>query len=189
MDLLTYFNTIYQLDAPAQEALVRVAKRRVLPKGAELLHGGDVADAIHFIEKGLVRGFYYNDNKDTTSWIIGEGSIIWPLPSYLLKQPSRESIQLLEPSTLLSISRQDVDELKQSYGVFRDIECRLMERYITLYDMRIQLLLMKASKRLDAYRQVFPDIHQRVPLRYIATYLGIDPATLSRLRSSYKHKS
>jgi hypothetical protein len=95
---------------------------------------------------------------------------------------------VLETATVLSMNRQDLEELKQRYNVFEDLECRIMERYIVLYDFRVRVLLLKAEERLEAYQQLFPDLYQRVPLRYIATYLGIDPATLSRVRGNYRPK-
>lgn len=86
------------------------------------------------------------------------------------------------------MNRRDLEELKQRYNVFNDLECKIMERYIVLFDLRTRILLMKAEERLEAYQQAFPDLYQRVPLRYIATYLGVDPATISRVRSGYKSK-
>lgn len=189
MDLSTALNKYQPIDSAVQAAFMRVTKRRTLPKGTILLSEGQVIDEIHFIEEGLIRGFYYQDRKEITSWMANEGRFIWPLPSYLLRQPSRENIQLLEPTTILSIDRRDMEELKRGYAVFDNLQSRLMERYIVLYDLRVRLLLMKAEDRFDAYQQLFPELYQRVPLRYIATYLGIDPATLSRIRSGYKVKA
>lgn len=189
MDLSTALNKYQLIDSAVQEALLRVVKRRTLPKGTILLTEGQVVDEVHFIEEGLIRGFYYQDKKEITSWMADEGRFIWPLPSYLLRQPSRENIQLLEPTTVLSIERQDVERLKRDHTVFDNLQGRIMERYIVLYDLRVRLLLLKAEDRFEAYQQLFPELYQRVPLRYIATYLGVDPATLSRIRSGYKVKA
>jgi CRP-like cAMP-binding protein len=189
MDLSTALNKYQLIDSAVQAALLRVMKPRSLPKGTILLTEGQVIEEVYFIEKGLIRGFYYQDKKEITSWMANEGRFIWPLPSYLLRQPSRENIQLLEPTTVLSIERQEVERLKRDHAVFDNLQDRIMERYIVLYDLRVRLLLMKAEHRFDAYQQLFPELYRRVPLRYIATYLGIDPATLSRLRSGYKIKS
>lgn len=181
-------NNIYPIDSSVQEAIQQVIKRRNLPKGALLVTEGQVMEEIHFIEEGLVRAFYNKGRKEFTSWMAHEGRFIWPLPSYILRQPSRDNIQVLEPTVVLSIRRQDLEELKRRYNVFNGLECRIMERYIVLYDLRTQILLLKAEERLEAYQLKFPELYRRVPLRYIATYLGIDPATLSRLRGSHKFK-
>lgn len=187
-DLARAINSIHPLEECVQDAVQRIVKKRTLPKGAILLNEGDISDEVHFIEKGLVRAFYHKDKKEITSWMAHEGRFIWPLPSYLFRHPSRESIQVVEPTTLLSIKRHDLDELKQRYEAFSNLECSIMGRYILLYDTRIQLLLLKAEDRFEEYQKLFPEISQRVPLKHIATYLGIDPATLSRIRGSYKSK-
>lgn len=179
-------NSICPVDASAQEAIQQIVKQKTLPRGAVLVTEGQITDEVHFIEKGLIRAFYYKGRKEITSWMAHEGRFIWPLPSYLLRQPSPDNIQVLETATILSINRQDLEQLKQRYNVFDALECRIMERYIVLYDFRVRILLLKSEERLEAYRKAFPDLYQRVPLRYIATYLGVDPSTISRVRSGYK---
>ena len=186
MESLTVFNALHPIDALVQKAIQRVARRRTLPKGAILLCEGQITSEVHFIEEGLVRAFHYKDKRDITSWVANEGRFIWPLPSYLLRQPSRDNIQLLEPTTVLSLTRQDVEQLKQECDGFDNLRCRIMERYIILYDLRVQILLLKAEERIETYQRMFPELYKRVPLCHIATYLGIDPATLSRLRGAYK---
>jgi CRP-like cAMP-binding protein len=187
MDLITAIDAIHSIDAEAQQAILEVAKRRILPKGTLLLNEGDISNQIYFIEQGLVRGFYHVNKKEITSWVISDGSFVWPLPSYLLQRPSGETIQLLEETIVVSIYRQDMLELRQSHQIFNELRSLIMERYIILYDKRVQMLLLKAEERLDAYKELFPDLYQRIPQRYIATYLGIDPATLSRIRGNYRN--
>lgn len=186
IDLATAINNIHPIEDCIQDAIQQIVIRRVLPKGAILLNEGDTSDEVHFIEKGLVRAFYYKGNKEVTSWMAHEGRFIWPLPSYLFRRPSRENIQIIEPATLLTIKRHDLSELKQKYEAFSNLECSIMERYILFYDIRIQLLLLKAEDRFEEYQKIFPEISLRMPLKHIATYLGIDPATLSRIRGNYK---
>lgn len=187
--LLQAINAICPVELPIGEALQGIARRRDLPKGTLLLNEGDVSHEAFYLETGLMRAFYYEDNREVTSWMAREDSFIWPMPSYLLRRPSRETIELLEPSTLFVLSRDDIEELKQRHEALADLECRLMEKYLLMYERRVRMLLFpKAEKRLEAYASTFPDLYQRVPLRYIASYLGIDPATLSRLRAGYKRK-
>jgi len=186
MEFSIAINNVYPIDLSVQKAIVEAATRRTFPKGTVLLTEGQILDEVYFIEKGLVRAFYRTGRKEITSWMATEGRFIWPIPCYLLRRPSRENIQLLETTTVLSISRQKVDELKRNHKVFDDLQNRIMERYIVLYDLRIKILMLKAEERLNAYEQLFPEFSQRVPLRYIATFLGIDPAHLSRIRGSYK---
>ena len=189
MDLLEAIQSICPINEEIARAVLEVTKRRTLPKGTILLTEGQSSNEVYFIEKGLIRAFYFKNNREVTSWIAEEGRFIWPLPSYLLRRPSGENIQALESTTITYVGNQDLEGLKSQHKALRDIECRVMERYIIMYDIRVKILLIpKAEERLKVYVRMFPEVHRRVPLRYIATYLGIDPATLSRIRGNYKKK-
>jgi CRP-like cAMP-binding protein len=171
---------------PAQEALQQIARRRSLPKGALLLEEGEISDKIFFVERGLVRAFYNEGGREITSWLSDEGQALCSLPCSLLGRPARETVQLLEPTTVLMLKRSDLDAMKRSHMSLADVEYRLMERYLLLFTARIRLLqIPKAKDRLEVFSQEQSTFYRRVPLRYIATYLGIDPATLSRLRARF----
>ncbi|WP_375415830.1 Crp/Fnr family transcriptional regulator [uncultured Hymenobacter sp.] len=171
---------------PAQEALQQIAKRRSLPRGALLLEEGEVSDKIFFVERGLVRAFYNEDSREITSWLSDEGQALCSLPCSFLGRPARETMQLLEPTTVLMLERADLEAVKRSYKSLADVEYRLMERYLLLFMARIRLLqIPKAKERQEVFSQEQSEFYRRVPLSYIATYLGIDPATLSRLRARF----
>lgn len=187
MEIFDIINEVYPIDDSVGKAIRAVARRREFPKGATILSEGEVRDEVFFVEKGLLRAFYYQDEREITSWLASEGRFIWPLPSYLLCRPSPETIQMLEPSTLLIINRHDIEVLKKRFIVMIELERKIMERYLYLYEQRIRLLLTpKLEKRLEAFQNLFPGYYERVPLRYTATYLGMDPATLSRVRARFK---
>lgn len=187
MDFFAALTKLTPLDQPAWLDLQQVLCRRDLPRGAILTSEGQLNEEVYFIESGLVRAFYFNDDHEITAWMAAEGRFIWPLPTYLLHRPAHETIQLLEPSVIVAVSRRDMDALQQQHSVFMDIQHRLMERYIIMYDLRVQLLLIpKAEDRMTAFGHSFADLAQRVPMRYIASFLGIDPSTLSRLRGNFK---
>ena len=189
MDLFTALTKLTPLDELAWLAMQQVLCRRTLPRGAILTNEGQFNEEVYFIESGLVRAFYVKDSHEVTTWMAAEGRFIWPLPSYLLHRPSPETVQLLEPSVIVAVSRRDMAALQQQYSVFVDLQYRLMERYIIMYDLRVQLLLIpKAEDRLTAFGRSFPDLAQRAPLRHIASFLGIDPSTLSRMRGQYQKK-
>ncbi len=186
LHLLATLNTIGSMTLPAQEALQQIARRRSLPKGALLLEEGEISDKIFFVERGLVRAFYNEGGREITSWLSDEGQALCSLPCSLLGRPARETVQLLEPTTVLMLKRSDLDAMKRSHMSLADVEYRLMERYLLLFTARIRLLqIPKAKDRLEVFSQEQSTFYRRVPLRYIATYLGIDPATLSRLRARF----
>ncbi len=152
MDFFAALTKLAPLDQPAWLALQQVQCRRNLPRGTVLTSEGQLNEEVYFIESGLVRAFYFNNDHEITAWMAAEGRFIWPLPSYLLHRPSQETIQLLEPSVIVAVSRRDMAALQQQHSVFVDLQYRLMERYIIMYDLRVQLLLIpKAEDRMTAF--------------------------------------
>ena len=134
--------------------------------------------------RGCVRGFYLLDGKEITHWFGFENNFITSFHSYITAKPSVENIQLIEGGELLAIAK---DKLEQLYDSFPDIEraVRLTyERYyIRLEERFVNSQFTSAASRYESLLQQYPGITDRVPLGYIASFLGISQKTLSRIRA------
>jgi len=161
-----------------------VLQRLELPKGHALLRPGAVCHYFYFIEQGLTRTWYIKDGKDITDWLSAENSFAVSIVSFLTGQPDIRGIELLEPSVLWAISRNDLESL---YARYHDIEH--MGRMILsggLIQMQQRFDDLHFATALQRYRKLIdtnPSFVNRVPLGMIATYLGITQETLSRIRS------
>lgn len=153
-------------------------------KRKDLLVAGQVCKYIYFITKGCLRSFYVDPKGDEHIYQIRmENNWISDLESFFLQSPSNYNIEAIEDSQLLRIS---YERLEQLY-----IEIPNLERYFRIL---FQKAYINALKRLNATMWVtamdryndmlkeHPEIFQRVPLIYIASYLGITPESLSRIR-------
>ncbi|GAB3329223.1 Crp/Fnr family transcriptional regulator [Larkinella ripae] len=153
------------------------------PKGAHLVTIGDVADRFFYIGTGLVRSYYYIDGKEVTSWIAAESDFAVSTQSFLKQEPSLEGIELLEDSQLLYISYPDLQRIYRNYPATNLIGRALSEKYLLVFDERIRSLrMLTAEERYYRFCQQHPGIGERVPLKHIASYLGLSRFTLSRLR-------
>ncbi|HLG39964.1 MAG TPA: Crp/Fnr family transcriptional regulator, partial [Chitinophagaceae bacterium] len=143
-----------------------------------------VCDYIYFIEKGVARIFYYKNGKEITEWIALDEQFFLSITSFFVRTPSHLSIHTLEPSKVYGIHYNDFMELADKY---HDVE-RLLRKMVTgsliLSQIRMDSIQFEtAQQRYDRLLKNTPQIIQRVPVSYIASFLGVTPETLSRIRS------
>src|SRR6202035_3157176 len=102
--LLAFLHSIFPLPSELREHLVQVLKNREFTRKEFLLKAGHVSRNIYFIEKGLVRSFYMLGDKDISACFMKEGDVVVSINSFFGQQPSRESIQALEDTTVHYVS-------------------------------------------------------------------------------------
>ncbi len=181
--IFNYFSSVYPMSNGLQEALKSVLKSGEISKKQFLFKKGHICDKIYFIQKGLFRCFYEVNEKEICSWLMKEMDIIISVESFFMQVPSYENIQAIEDSAYYYITYNELNYLYQNFMEFNFIARKLTEHYYTLSEKR--LFTMRSQKAVDRYqflRDHFPDIIQRVPSGYIASYLGVTTETLSRIK-------
>jgi CRP-like cAMP-binding protein len=149
-----------------------------------LLREGDIATQVHFIKKGCLREWFNKDGKDITFQFFFEGQPVASLDSFIHGQPSKFTIESIEPSTIFSLSKENFEQLHQLYPEFKEgfqeFIFQRFRNYAQLFLSRIKDTPQERYKDLIANH---PEIIKRVPQHYIASYLGITPISLSRIRN------
>ena len=182
--LLAVCEAIHPLSEPLREALQQLAQREEVDARQHLLQAGQVANRIYFLETGVVRGYYLKDGKEVSSWFMKEGDFVISILSFFSRQPSYEYIQTLTPCAVWTLGHQQLQDLYSRFPEFNFIGRTLTEKYYVLSEQRaLHLRMYSAAERYEQLRSDFPDIFQRVPLKLIASHLGLTPETLSRLRA------
>jgi CRP/FNR family transcriptional regulator, anaerobic regulatory protein len=185
--LFAFLSNISPLSDDIKDALSQILKKEDLPKKTLLLEEGKVSNSVYFIEKGLTRAFYYKEGKEITAWFMKENNMVISVYSFFTQKPSQENIELLEPSTLISIGFNDLQNLYKQFPEFNLFGRVLTEQYYVRSEERlISLRMQTAQERFTDLLQTYPDIFNRVSQKQIATYLGMSPETLSRLRGKIK---
>jgi CRP-like cAMP-binding protein len=158
-------------------------EKEIAPKTV-LLQEGDISKHVHFIKKGCLRQWFNKDGKDITFQFFFEGQAVASIDSFISKQPSKYSLESIEPSTIITISKVTFDQLSKIYPGFKDgFKDILFQRFTNYAQLFLSRIKDTPRERYDDLMQNHPEIIKRVPQHYIASYLGITPVSLSRIRN------
>lgn len=183
--LFQYFEQ-YQHNLPdaAKAAIEAVCTTHFVQKNADLQPIGHTCRTIYFINQGLARIYYFKGDTDITESFAFESQILARVESLFTGKPSRKGIQMLETSEVIAIN---ATQLFRLYDAFPEIE-RLFRKifeaaYVETVNRIESLQFHTAEERYRDLLEASPNILRRIPLKYIASYLGITPVSLSRIRA------
>ena len=165
-------------------------------KGEKILQEGEVCRNISYIEKGLVRQFYFKNGKEVTEHLGVDHSIFMCIESLFKEEPSRLQVEALEPTLVYALPK-----AKLEAAAMRNVNIQMLYRKIleeSLIQSQIHADLVRFESAPNRYKRLCdlsPQVVLRAPLTYIANYLQMTPETLSRIRSgvllldmSYEYK-
>lgn len=185
--MLEQLRNKFSLDEKQWSDYVSYFKCIHVPAKATLLREGEISKKVFFIEKGCVRVWFNNNGKDVTFQFFFENERVSSTESYKKNVPSIITIETIEPCILWVISKKDMDRIMRD--CFENPEIR--EKFIDiLFDRNIHYMRHCLSFIKDTPQQRYlnllqekPQIVQRIPQHYIASYLGITTVHLSRIKS------
>jgi len=155
----------------------------VIKKEGFYLKAGQYSDRIGYVKSGLLRSYFELDSRETTTFFATPGTIAGDLHSFLKKIPSIESITALEETEVFCIKRSALYSLYEGNWKWQQVGRLLMEHYYVESEERTIRLQSKSALELYEYFvKQHPEIIRSAPLAYIASYLGMTPETLSRIR-------
>ena len=153
-------------------------------KGEKILQEGEVCRNISYIEKGLVRQFYFKNGKEVTEHLGVDHSIFMCIESFFKEEPSRLQVEALEPTLVYALPK-----AKLEAAAMRNVNIQMLYRKIleeSLIQSQIHADLVRFESAPNRYKRLCdlsPQVVLRAPLTYIANYLQMTPETLSRIRS------
>jgi len=167
-----------------KDKLNEMIKREYFNKSQIILKPGQIANRSWFIEKGSAMGYAYKEEKKVPFWFWNEGQLMIPINSFFSQKPSDTYIELLEPSVLMSISYDNMNELTRTFPDSNDYIRRVMQDYHQMSQKRIlQLTALSPEEHYLNLMRDCPAIFLKASVESIASYLGISRKTLNRIRT------
>jgi len=158
-------------------------EQEIAPKKI-LLKEGEISCYVHYIKKGCLRLWFNKDGKDITIQFFFEGQPVASIDSFMNNQPSLFTLESIEPSIIISIRKDKCNEIFQLYPeLYGELQNYFFQRFRNYAQLFLSRIKDTPKERYDDLIKNHPEIIQRVPQHYIASYLGITPISLSRIRN------
>ena len=158
-----------------------------VPAKTVLLKEGDISKKVFLIEKGCIRVWFNNDGKDVTFQFFFENNAVASIESFRKKSPSLVTVETIEPSVLWYIHKKDMDKIFAEIGEQPKLRNQFIDAiFERTFDYMKHFFSFIKDTPLQRFQNLVkekPQIIQRVPQHYIASYLGISTVHLSRIKS------
>lgn len=180
----------FAADIPKEERRRLLKRKKVitLKKGEYFLMAGDVPQYIGFVISGLLRLFYIDsDGVEINKHFCVENTLAISYSAFLQREASKFYIQALEDAKLLAIDYETYTDLLESHICWQIVARKLAQMLFILKEKReSEFLLNDAQQRYLQFLEDYPNLESRLSQYHIASYLGITPESLSRIRSGLK---
>lgn len=181
--LVAYFNAASPLSQETSADIEACLKYFDVPKHSFLLQQGQRADYLYFVKEGLLRAYYYRNGKEVVQYFATEQHLIGANSSFFSRKPSTKIIQSIESCHLIAIHFEDIERLYKEHHDFERVGRILaVSAFLSMQERLYALQFHTAKQRYDKLLEGNPTLLQRAPLGDIASYLGINQVTLSRIR-------
>jgi len=172
------------------ELIVPCVIKRHFDKKSIITYTGEVENYINFIDSGLVRKYYKKANEEVNTQISYEGHIIHSQESFHSRTPSEYSIETIETTELTSVTYECLEKMYSSSEKMQRLGRLVITATMVLKDKwQSQLVKLSPRERFISFVTRHPELMQRVPQKYLASYLNIKPETFSRFKHLVKDHS
>lgn len=184
-DFIKVLKSINNLSDDQIDKIMKISKVKNVNKGDFFIQEGEIPNKFAFTLNGLFR-YYYVDKKgnEFTKGFFPEGSIISSYSAMIQNRPSYFTIEALEDSIVASIQYTDWKNLFKTNDCWKEFLIVMLEKgYCTKESREREFLLLDAEERYKSFLKSFPGYEKRIKQHLIASYLGITPVALSRVRN------
>lgn len=181
-ELARHYSTMTHDELDILESIIVPQK---YAKGEMILKEGEICRQFLYIDKGLVRQFYFKHGKEVTEHLGQEQTIVMCIESLFKEEPTKLQVEALEPTTVYALPKADLERVAMHNVNIQILYRKILEE--SLITSQIHADLVRFETAQDRYKKLCklcPQVVLRAPLVYIASYLQMTPETLSRVRAS-----
>lgn len=187
--ILQHISRFISLDQREQDAFISRLQVKKYKKNELILQQGEVCNYAYFINKGCFRYYYLVEGKENTTQFFFENSWYTDFESFLSGKATKLNIQTIEKSELLLLTSSDLQSLYVEFPKFEKLGRQMAEKAFLGARNRSEMLQNQSpEERYLTLIKDRPKVFERVPQHYIASYLGIQPESLSRIRKRIFNK-
>ncbi len=183
MKFLDYIDKIYVINNEAKAALNEIIKEKHYSKNDIIQDINTSCRTVYIVQSGCARIFYYKDGNDITEHFAFENEIIVRAESLFSGKPTSKGIQAIDDTSMLAIDSESLFKLYDQYHDLERLFRLIFEKEYVNTVRRIESLQFKSAKERYLELLESTDYVQKIPLKYIASYLGITQVSLSRIRA------
>jgi len=188
--LITHFKNYFPLNKIERNEIEKLFTERTIKRRGFILQQGDVCRNFSFIVEGCLKMYAVDQSgKEHNLQFVAENDWITDIKSFYAEKPSGVYIEAIEPTKILQIKHPDLLYLYTNFPKFdRNFRIILEQKYIELQNRVLQSISSTADERYQSFLEQYPGLSQRLPNTQIASYLGITPEFLSKIRKDLVHR-
>lgn len=185
--LIDYFGSVQSLTSETQSRLLDLCLVKTFRKNQEIQAIGATCKTIYFMISGVGRIYYLKDGIEVTEYFAFPNDLIVRAESLFTQTPSRKAIQVLEDSDIVAIPADPLFALFETHHDLERLFRKLVEQaYVETLRRLENIQFLTAEERYAKLIQEKPELIQHIPLKHIASFLGITQVSLSRIRGQRK---
>ncbi|HAO07247.1 MAG TPA: hypothetical protein DCQ50_09695 [Chryseobacterium sp.] len=185
--LFLQLETFYEISREVRHDLLPLLEEKNFLKNEVILSRGNISEYVYFLISGCVRFNYLNDkNEDITTFFVLEDEFFANSSSFLTGEPSLINITAIEPTETLRLHKSQVQLMYSKHPDFEKVARGIIEKTLVGTVLRSPPIILSAEERYLRLLEKNPEFVKRIPVKYLATYLGIHPNSLSRIRRDMK---
>lgn len=182
--LIAYINIYTPINDKEIKLLREAVEKKTYSKNDLIFTEGKISDEIYFVTKGCVRLFYTVDGNDKTAFFYTEGQFICAGESFTFNIPAKENYQAVEQTEIYVFTKSEIERLlKQAPKLEVIARIATENELITCQKVIASFVTKSAEERYLDLIHTQKELFQRVPQQYIASFLGVSPETLSRIKA------
>ena len=183
--IIAYFNKRKRLSENEISSLNTLFEQKTFLKGEIILQKGEICNQIYYIEKGILKTYFINnEDKEAINGIAIENNFCTSISSFIHQKPSHETIMALQTSLVYSINYSNFKLLIEKFPVYKELYISILEDYLHFMTWRLEsVMVLDAKQRYHTFMKMYPKLFHKISNKELAEYIAISPETLSRIKS------